>query len=106
MAPPPEMLRKLSPEKIYQAITTGTMAVHVAGMTDQQNRLREFGRRDRFHVLHDQHDVAAAVALGDRYRAVGYQGQGAGRAGALALRRADAHEAAGLLVTLRHVARP
>ncbi|MGE0406102.1 MAG: PQQ-binding-like beta-propeller repeat protein [Candidatus Korobacteraceae bacterium] len=35
-APPPEMLRKLTPEKIYQVITTGSMATHVKDLTDVQ----------------------------------------------------------------------
>ena len=35
-APPPEMLKKLAPEKIYEAITTGSMASQAASLTDEQ----------------------------------------------------------------------
>jgi polyvinyl alcohol dehydrogenase (cytochrome) len=37
-APPPEMLKKLTPEKIYDALTAGVMKTQAAGLTDQQKR--------------------------------------------------------------------
>ena len=37
-APPPVMLKKLTPEKIYEALTTGDMKNQAANLTDQQKR--------------------------------------------------------------------
>src|SRR2546423_8398495 len=37
-APPPEMLKKLTPEKIYETLTTGDMKTQAASLTDQQKR--------------------------------------------------------------------
>src|SRR5207247_5925873 len=37
-APPPAMLKKLTPEKIYEAITVGDMRNQAANLTDQQKR--------------------------------------------------------------------
>src|SRR5215212_3002429 len=37
-APPPAMLKKLSPEKIYEALTTGNMKSQAANLTDIQKR--------------------------------------------------------------------
>jgi len=37
-APPPAMLKKLSPEKIYEALTTGNMKSQAASLTDIQKR--------------------------------------------------------------------
>src|SRR6266404_3423405 len=37
-APPPAMLKKLTPEKIYEAITTGNMKNQAANLTDIQKR--------------------------------------------------------------------
>src|SRR5207244_4390548 len=37
-APPPAMLKKLTPEKIYEALTTGDMKTQAANLTDQQKR--------------------------------------------------------------------
>src|SRR3954447_25915793 len=37
-APPPAMLKKLTPEKIYEAITTGDMKTQAASLTDKQRR--------------------------------------------------------------------
>jgi len=47
-APPVAILQKLSPEKIYETITTGSMKVHAASLTDPQKvRIAEWvsGRR-------------------------------------------------------------
>lgn len=51
-APPLSTLNVLPPERIYQAITTGSMAVHAAAMPDKQKRdLTEFvARRPFFDV--------------------------------------------------------
>jgi polyvinyl alcohol dehydrogenase (cytochrome) len=35
-APPPALLKKLSPEKIYEAMTTGVMKTQAAGLTEDQ----------------------------------------------------------------------
>ena len=37
-APPPAMLKKLTPEKIYEALTTGDMKNQAANLTDVQKR--------------------------------------------------------------------
>src|SRR6185369_1210176 len=37
-APPPAMLKKLTPEKIYEALTTGNMKNQAADLTDIQKR--------------------------------------------------------------------
>jgi mono/diheme cytochrome c family protein len=37
-APPPAMLKKLTPEKIYEALTTGDMRNQAKDLTDQQKR--------------------------------------------------------------------
>src|SRR4249919_851233 len=37
-APPPAMLKKLTPEKIYEALTTGNMKNQAAELTDIQKR--------------------------------------------------------------------
>ena len=37
-APPPAMLKKLTPEKIYEALTTGDMRNQAANLTDVQKR--------------------------------------------------------------------
>src|SRR5437016_9432591 len=37
-APPPAMLKKLTPEKIYEALTTGNMKSQAANLTDIQKR--------------------------------------------------------------------
>src|SRR5215475_9664019 len=37
-APPPAMLKKLTPEKIYEALTTGDMRNQAASLTDRQKR--------------------------------------------------------------------
>jgi polyvinyl alcohol dehydrogenase (cytochrome) len=37
-APPPEMLKKLSPEKIYDALTKGSMVSQAANLTDDQKK--------------------------------------------------------------------
>ncbi|HKH74154.1 MAG TPA: PQQ-binding-like beta-propeller repeat protein [Vicinamibacterales bacterium] len=48
-APPLSTLNVLPPERIYQAITTGSMAVHAAAMPDKQKRdLTEFVARRPF----------------------------------------------------------
>src|SRR6185503_14645189 len=48
-APPLSTLNTLPPERIYQAITTGSMAVHAMSMADKQKRdLTEFVARRPF----------------------------------------------------------
>src|SRR3954462_7939339 len=37
-APRPEMLKKLTPEKIYEVLTTGAMKSQAASLTDQQKK--------------------------------------------------------------------
>src|SRR5258708_3495236 len=37
-APRPEMLKKLTPEKIYEVLTTGAMRTQAASLTDQQKK--------------------------------------------------------------------
>src|SRR3954466_7638792 len=37
-APRPEMLKKLTPEKIYEVLTTGAMKTQAANLTDQQKK--------------------------------------------------------------------